>query len=162
MDRFSLNKFFEWLLSPFTNHLEHPMIFTEYPFWLFFLFVLTGYGVIYKHLRVRSFFLLLVSIYFYYKTSGFFFSILLFSTFVDYIIGNRIYQSETKKRAKLLLSISVIINLSLLVYFKYAYFFADSFNSLIVSNWHPINHFALATNKVIGSNFRVDQILLPI
>ena len=162
MGEFSTYKFFEWLIAPFTNTGEHPMIFTEYPFWLFFLFFLMGYGFIYKHLKLRSAFLFLVSIYFYYKTSGFFFSILLFSTIIDYYIGKGIHNSNSDKKAKLLLAFSVTVNLLVLVYFKYAYFFADSFNSLFGSNWHPINNFALLTNKIFETSFRVDQILLPI
>ena len=137
MAEFSTNKFFDWLFLPFISNGEHPMIFTEYPFWLFFLFVLIGYGFIYKNLRARSLFLLIVSIYFYYKTSGFFFSILLFSTLTDYGIGKCIYKTESESKAKLLLALSVTINLSVLVYFKYAYFFADSFNSMLGTQWHP-------------------------
>tara|TARA_Y100001933_G_scaffold63696_1_gene63715 strand:- start:2082 stop:3812 length:1731 start_codon:yes stop_codon:yes gene_type:complete len=162
MGEFSTYKFFEWLIDPFIISGEHPMIFTEYPFWLFFLLVLMGYGFIYKHLKLRSTFLFLVSIYFYYKTSGFFFSILLFSTIIDYYIGKGIHNSNSDKKAKLLLAFSVTVNLLVLVYFKYAYFFADSFNSLFGSNWHPINNFALLTNKIFETSFRVDQILLPI
>ena len=162
MDRFSLNKFFEWLLSPFTNHLEHPMIFTEYPFWIFFLLVLIGYSFLYKKIKLRSIFLFIVSLYFYFKTSGFFFSILLFSTIIDFFIGKGIYNSKKEGNAKIYLALSISINLLILVYFKYAYFFAESFNSIIGSQWHPINHFALFTNQIAGSSFRVDQILLPI
>ena len=162
MDRFSLNKFFEWLLSPFTNHLEHPMIFTEYPFWIFFLLVLIGYSFLYKKIKLRSIFLFIVSLYFYFKTSGFFFSILLFSTIIDFFIGKGIYHSKKEGNAKIYLALSISINLLILVYFKYAYFFAESFNSIIGSQWHPINHFALLTNQISGSSFRVDQILLPI
>ena len=162
MDRFSLNKFFEWLLSPFTNHLEHPMIFTEYPFWIFFLLVLIGYSFLYKKIKLRSVFLFIVSLYFYFKTSGFFFSILLFSTIIDFFIGKGIYNSKKEGNAKIYLALSISINLLILVYFKYAYFFAESFNSIIGSQWHPINHFALLTNQISGSSFRVDQILLPI
>ena len=162
MDRFSLNKFFEWLLSPFTNHLEHPMIFSEYPFWIFFLLVLIGYSFLYKKIKLRSIFLFIVSLYFYFKTSGFFFSILLFSTIIDFFIGKGIYHSKKEGNAKIYLALSISINLLILVYFKYAYFFAESFNSIIGSQWHPINHFALLTNQISGSSFRVDQILLPI
>ena len=162
MDRFSLNKFFEWLLSPFTNHLEHPMIFTEYHFWILFLLVLIGYSFLYKKIKLRSIFLFIVSLYFYFKTSGFFFSILLFSTIIDFFIGKRIYNSKKEGNAKIYLALSISINLLILVYFKYAYFFAESFNSIIGSQWHPINHFALLTNQISGSSFRVDQILLPI
>ena len=162
MDDFSLNKFSEWLFSPFLSYSEHPMIFTEYPFWIFFLFVLIGYGLIHSKMRLRSIFLFLASLFFYFKTSGFFFSILLFSTVADFYIGKAIYISKKDLNAKILLGLSVSINLIILIYFKYAYFFADSFNSIIGSQWHPINHFALFTNQVTGSSFRVDQILLPI
>ena len=162
MGEFSIYKFLDWLSSPFLHSAEHPMIFTEYPFWIFFLFVLIGYGFLYKKLRARSIFLFLVSIYFYFKTSGFFFTILLFSTVLDFLIGKRIYHAKTNKKAKFFLALSVTLNLFILIYFKYAYFFADSFNSLLGSNWHPINHFALATNHLTGSSFRVDKILLPI
>ena len=162
MGEFSPYEFLKWLFSPFFSRGEHPMIFTEYPFWLFFLFVLVGYGLLFKNLRLRSLFLFIVSTFFYFKTSGFFFTILIFSTLLDYYLGNAIYFSKSQIRAKLFLSISVVINLFLLVYFKYSYFFADSFNSLIGSNWQPLNHFALAANKLSGSSFRVDKILLPI
>ena len=121
-----------------------------------------GYSLFHKRLRIRSLFLFLVSIYFYYKTSGFFFSILLFSTILDFVIGQRIYRNLGGLKSTIWLAVSVTLNLTLLVYFKYAYFFADSFNAIFDSSWHPINHFALATNKLTGTTFRVDQILLPI
>lgn len=162
MGEFSIYEFLNWLFTPFITKGEHPMIFTEYPFWLFFIFVLIGLGFTYKKLRVRTLFLFCVSLYFYYKTSGFFFSILLFSTIVDYFIGKGIYAAKNKRNTQLFLAASITINLVVLVYFKYAYFFVDSFNSMLGSDWHPINHFALATNTLTGSTFRVDQILLPI
>ena len=124
--------------------------------------MLIGYGLIHSKMRLRSIFLFLASLFFYFKTSGFFFSILLFSTVADFYIGKAIYISKKELNAKILLGLSVSINLIILIYFKYAYFFADSFNSIIGSQWHPINHFALFTNQFTGSSFRVDQILLPI
>ena len=148
MGEFFIYEFLNWLFTPFIAKGEHPMIFTEYPFWLFFIFVLIGLGFTYKKLRVRTLFLFCVSLYFYYKTSGFFFSILLFSTIVDYFIGKGIYAAKNKRNAQLFLAASITINLILLVYFKYAYFFVDSFNSMLGSDWHPINHFALATNTL--------------
>ena len=162
MGEFDVSKFVAKIFSPFIDQGEHPMIFTEYPFWIFFLVVLAGYSLFHKRLRIRSLFLFLVSIYFYYKTSGFFFSILLFSTILDFVIGQRIYRNLDGLKSTIWLAVSVTLNLTLLVYFKYAYFFADSFNAIFDSSWHPINHFALATNKLTGTTFRVDQILLPI
>ena len=123
MGEFSIYQFLKWLSYPFLHSAEHPMIFTEYPFWIFFLFVLIGYCFLHKKLRARSIFLFLVSIYFYYKTSGFFFTILLFSTLLDYFIGKGIYHSTTQKKAQLLLGFSVSLNLFILIYFKYDYFY---------------------------------------
>jgi D-alanyl-lipoteichoic acid acyltransferase DltB (MBOAT superfamily) len=124
--------------------------------------VLIGYGLIHSKIRLRSIFLFVASLFFYFKTSGFFFSILLFSTIADFYIGKAIYISKKELNAKILLGLSVSINLIILIYFKYAYFFTDSFNSIVGSQWHPINHFALFTNQFTGASFRVDQILLPI
>ena len=141
---------------------EHPMIFTEITFWVFFAFVLMGMAFIQNKNKLRNAFLFLVSLFFYYKTSGFFFTILLFSTVSDFYIGKAIFYSSEIKKKKIWLALSIFINLSVLVYFKYAYFFADSFNELIGSSWHPVNRFAQFSNDIFGSSFRVDQILLPV
>lgn len=150
------------LLNGILGGDEHPMVFTEITFWIFFAFVLMGMAFIQKKNKLRNGFLFLVSLFFYYKTSGFFFIILLFSTVTDFYIGKAIFYSKESKQKKVWLALSIVINLSVLIFFKYAYFFADSFNQLIGSSWHPVNHFAQFSNEVFGSSFRVDQILLPV
>lgn len=151
----------DWLFDIFSYNDQAPLIFTDARFWVFFAVVLTVYSIIYPHRAVRNAFLFLASIFFYYKTSGFFFSILIFSTVADYLIGFQIDKSAATKR-KLWLAVSIVINLGVLVYFKYAYFFADSFNGIFGTEYHPINHFAGFANDVFGSTFRVDKILLPV
>jgi D-alanyl-lipoteichoic acid acyltransferase DltB (MBOAT superfamily) len=152
----------EQLKNIFLYNEESPLIFTELYFWVFFGVVLGGYSIIYKDRAVRNAFLFLVSLFFYYKTSGMFFTILLFSTASDYYIGKAIYSSKKILARKLWLALSIFLNLAVLIYFKYAYFFADSFNQVIGSDFHPINHFAQWSNELTGSTFRVDQILLPV
>ncbi|MBG15519.1 MAG: membrane-bound O-acyltransferase family protein [Crocinitomicaceae bacterium] len=146
----------------FLYNNDTPLLFTQLYFWVFFAIVLSVYSIVYKKNKVRNGFLFLVSLFFYYKTSGFFFSILLFSTFSDYLLGFAIYNEKNKTTKKWWLSLSIIINLSVLFYFKYAYFFADSFNQLVGTDWHPINHFASLSNQLFSTTFRVDQILLPV
>ena len=141
---------------------ETPLLFTQLYFWIFFGIVLIIYSIIYKKNKVRNGFLFLVSLFFYYKTSGFFFLILLFSTVADYLIGFLIHNGKSINAKKWWLSLSIFINLFVLFYFKYAYFFADSFNQLVGSEWHPINHFASLSNHFFSTTFRVDQILLPV
>ncbi|MFT4777797.1 MAG: D-alanyl-lipoteichoic acid acyltransferase DltB (MBOAT superfamily) [Flavobacteriales bacterium] len=148
--------------SNFFYREDRPLIFTDPIFWVFFGIVLVGFAFTYKKRGIRNAFLFIVSVYFYYKTSGFFFSLLLFSTVADYFIGFRIEKTAPGNKKKSWLALSIIINLGVLLYFKYAYFFADSFNATFGTEWHPINNFAAMSNELFGSTFRVDKILLPV
>jgi alginate O-acetyltransferase complex protein AlgI len=56
--------------------------------------------------------------------------IVLGSIIVDFYVVRRMY-SSTAKDKRLLLWISIILNVGLLAYFKYANFFIDNFNSLL-------------------------------
>ena len=88
------------LLNGILSGDEHPMVFTEITFWIFFAFVLMGMAFIQKKNKLRNGFLFLVSLFFYYKTSGFFFTILLFSTVTDFYIGKAIFYSKEPKQKK--------------------------------------------------------------
>lgn len=140
---------------------ESRLIFTEFYFWAFFGVVLTVYSIIYKKRGLRNAFLFGASIFFYYKTSGFFFTLLIFSTLADYAIGFRISKAQGNNR-KIWLALSICINLFVLVFFKYAYFFTDSFNALFQTNWVPVNYFAQMSNSFFGSHFEAVKILLPV
>ncbi len=155
-------RFNDIIQKVFLYNENEPLSFTALYFWAFFGVVLAGYSFLYKRNHARNAFLFVLSIFFYYKTSGFFFTILLFSTVTDYLLGFRIHAAEKPLHRKLWLAASISLNLIVLIYFKYAYFFADSFNSLIGSNWQPINYFAQAANSTLGTTFRVDRILLPV
>ncbi len=88
--------------------------------------------------------------------------LLLFTICSDYYWGRRIYKSNSVKSRRLFLGISVILNLALLCYFKYAYFFTESFNN-IAGTHHPFfNHFAQFSNTCFGTHFSVDKLLLPV
>jgi len=141
-----------------------PLIFTRFFFWAFFAVVLAGYSLVYrnKNRSIRAGYLFLASLFFYYKSSGFFFFILLFSTLTDFFIGKSIYRSKNELVRKLLIAASVVLNLGLLAYFKYAYFFVDSINLMLGTDWQVINHLALWANEATGTHFNVNQILLPV
>lgn len=152
----------EYLEKIFLYSTEAPLIFTRFYFWAFFALVLFGYSFLYNKKFIRSLFLFIVSLFFYYKSSGFFFFILIFSTLTDFYIGKWIYRSPKETVRKILIGLSVFINLGLLIYFKYAYFFTDTFNEIFQSEYKVINHFALWANSATGTHFEVSQILLPV
>lgn len=154
----------ELLRNIFLYDKTAPLIFTRFFFWAFFAVVLIGYSFVYKNKNrsIRAGYLFLASMFFYYKSSGFFFFILLFSTFTDFFIGKWIYNSKNEVLRKSLIALSVVVNLTLLAYFKYAYFFIDSINLMLGTDLHVINHLALWANEATGTHFNVNQILLPV
>ena len=142
--------------------LSQPFTFLNASFWAFMLVVLAGMVVSEKRVRVRNAYLFLASLFFYWKTSGAFVAILIFSTLSDWRIGGRMDRSEGAQR-KRWLAASLAINLSVLLYFKYAYFIADALQPLLGAHWSQ-PHAALGqwANEHLGTTFRVDQILLPV
>ncbi|MGB1089278.1 MAG: MBOAT family O-acyltransferase, partial [Schleiferiaceae bacterium] len=152
----------EQLSAWFTYDPSTPLLFTQQYFWVFFALVMGGYSVMYKNTARRNIFLFAVSLFFYYKTSGFYFIILLFSTLADFLIGGAIYRNKVKWQRQTLVALSVVVNLFVLGYFKYAYFVADFIHDLTGIELEVINHFALWTNEAIGTNFIFDRILLPV
>ncbi len=141
-----------------------PLIFTRFFFWGFFAVILAGYSLVYKNKNrsIRAGYLFAASLFFYYKSSGFFFFILLFSTLTDYFIGKWIFASKKESVRKLLVALSVVVNLLLLGYFKYAYFFIESLNTILGTDFQVVNHLALWANEATGTHFNVNQILLPV
>ncbi|MBS1634958.1 MAG: MBOAT family protein [Bacteroidetes bacterium] len=139
-----------------------PLIFTQLFFWAFFAVVLVFYALVYKKIALRNIYLLLVSFFFYYKTSGVFLILLLFTISSDYCWGLLIYRARSITHKKIFLTISVLLNLTLLCYFKYAYFFTESCNQLFHTNIAFFNHFSQFSNTFFGTHFSVDKLILPI
>lgn len=149
--------------------LKTPLLFTQFFFWGFFLAILAVFTIIHPYRAARNAFLFLASLFFYYKTSSFFFVLLLFSTFVDYGIGFLIDGSRTKAQKTAWLVLSVTVNLLVLSYFKYSYFFTESFNDFFGTNVQYFNHFNYwmhsagdALNIEIGKGFPIDRLIPPV
>jgi D-alanyl-lipoteichoic acid acyltransferase DltB (MBOAT superfamily) len=130
--------------------------------------VLLGYSVVYKKSKLRTIYLLAVSLFFYFKTSGVFVLLLLFTIFSDYYWGKQIHKAneantaDSTKKKKIFITISVILNLSLLSYFKYSYFFHESTNQILGTTDKFFNHFTHFSNTFFGTGFSVDKLLLPV
>ncbi len=152
----------EFLKKIFLFDPHSPLIFTRFYFWAFFTIVLAVYVFIYKKKAIRNIFLFGASLFFYYKTSGFYFILLIFSTAVDYFIGKAIYNTDKQTKRKLLVALSVFVNLFVLAYFKYSYLFIDSINFIFNTDLEVINYFAVWSNSFAGTHFDIDKIILPV
>lgn len=151
-----------FLKTIFAYNEEAPLLFTQFYFWAFFAVVFAFLSLTHNKRLLRNTFLFFTSLFFYYKTSGLFVLILIFSTLVDFFIGKKIHVSESLLRRKILVGASICINLLVLCYFKYAYFFTDAYNSMFDTNLHVINYLGLWSNEILGSSFNVSMILLPV
>ena len=150
------------IVSIFTYNESKPIIFTEASFWVFFTVLMLGYSLVYRRRFLRTAYLLLFSFFFYYKSSGLFFVLLIFATICDYTTGILIPISSKKWVRKLLVGVSVSINLGVLSYFKYSYFITNSVNNLLGTDFEVVNYLSLWTNQLFNSHFDTLTILLPV
>ena len=184
---------------------DSPLLFTHFYFWAFFALVFALFALIMSgksadsrsRLHLRNVYLLFVSWFFYYKTSGLFLLILAFVTLSDWIIAKNLSQplpnlsptsppalpsregakggsqerepragekeSHRSKRDLALLALSVTIDLGLLAYFKYAYFFTNMINDLFGTGFRVFDIFAYIGNGFSeAGRFSVDTIVLPV
>jgi alginate O-acetyltransferase complex protein AlgI len=152
----------ERLLHAFSFNEKEPLIFTHLDFWLFFLAVMIIFSAIHKNYLVRSFFLTAVSLFFYFKTSGLYVMMLGLSLVVNYLLGDAIFRSKSNTAKKWIIASSAFFNLSLLGYFKYAYFFTESFNEMFHTDFEVVNHLAVWANGFFGEGSFVTKIILPV
>jgi D-alanyl-lipoteichoic acid acyltransferase DltB (MBOAT superfamily) len=105
------------------------MLFHTWPFALFFLVFYPVYLVL-KGTRFRIPFLLASSYFFYACFNPLYLILIGYSTLVDYTAVTRMAKSP---RRKTWLSISIVNNIALLGFFKYAGFVTDNVNALLSS-----------------------------
>ena len=142
---------------------EHaPVIFTRLYFWGFFLVALAGFSIVHRRPLWRSGWLFAVSLFFYYKTSGLFVGLLGFSIVMDFFIGRASAAAQDRLRKRLLLALSVTLNLLVLGYFKYAHFVVENVNALLGTAFEPVNYFARWANAAWDAHFIENKVLLPV
>jgi len=103
------------------------LLFNSLDFAIFFPIVIIIYWIVSKKILLRNSFLLIASYVFYAWWDWRFLFLIIFSSFIDYIVGLKLYQTENKNNRKKLLFISLFFNLGLLFFFKYTNFFIESF-----------------------------------
>lgn len=104
------------------------MLFNSIEFAIFLPVVFIVYWFLLKNkIKLQNFFLLLSSYIFYGWWDWRFLSLIFISSSVDYFVGLKLQECNIDSKRKKLLFISVFINLSILVIFKYYNFFITSF-----------------------------------
>ncbi|HVX60975.1 MAG TPA: MBOAT family protein [Pirellulales bacterium] len=101
------------------------MLFCSEKFLVFFTIVFLAYWAM-PWRRARTYLLLIASFYFYASWNHWLALIIGVSTTIDYFVARSMDATEIPWRRKALLSVTIVANLGLLCYFKYANFFLQS------------------------------------
>ena len=159
----NLENFKIFISNIFSFSDQYPLLFTQFNFWAFFALVFAAFSLFHSKRLLRNGFLFFASVFFYYKTSGLFVLILIFDMILDYILGINMDHSKRQGFKKFHLIFGVVINLLVLFYFKYAYFFTDAYNTIVGSQHEVINWLAQWTNELSSKDyFDASKILLPV
>ncbi len=130
----------------------------EFAFFLPLVFLLYWF-VTHKSLKLQNTFLLLASYFFYGWWDWRFLSLIAFSSLVDYAVGQGLARTEQVRRRKLLLSVSILVNLGFLGFFKYFNFFAESFVQAFTFFGEPLEASRLNIILPVGISFYTFQTL---
>lgn len=120
---------------------DEPLIFNSG----LFLFLFTGFLWVYISLgkthRPKLIFVTLFSLYFYYKSSGAYFILLIFATVIDFTLARLIYSSGEPWKKKLYIVLTLVVNLGMLGYFKYTNFLLETLFSVTGDSFQPLDIF---------------------
>lgn len=128
----------------FSYSFENPWFFTNYGFLLVLGLFLTIYAGFSSTGFWKKLYVILFSLFFYYKSSGPYLGIFVAMIFLDYNIALAIERIENKLKRKYLLIVSILISLSFLLYFKYSNFFLS------------------IVNDSFGTDYLIKNVFLPI
>ena len=136
------------------------MIFNSLDFAVFLPLAFILYWAFNKHLRLQNLAIVGSSYFFYGWWDWRFLSLIIFSTLVDYSVGLAIsHQQASSHKRKMLLWISIIVNLGLLGFFKYYNFFLDNFVSAFSFFGSSIETGSLNIILPVGISFYTFQTL---
>jgi alginate O-acetyltransferase complex protein AlgI len=136
------------------------MLFNSIEFAVFLPLVFILYWLVFaKYLKVQNLLILIVSYIFYGWWDWRFLSLILLSSIVDYAIGLLLEDFHGTIRRKVLLGISIIVNIGILGIFKYFNFFADSFASMLGVLGFSVNPYSIKVILPVGISFYTFQTL---
>lgn len=116
-----------------------PMIFSTGTFWALFLVFIPLFGLLRKKLWQMLVFVVAFSFFFYYKSSGWFVLLLAATSFIDWTVSRLMVRTPVKWKRKSLATLSIVLSLSVLGFFKYANFFLWNWNQMVQGNFQPLD-----------------------
>lgn len=124
MDQLSID--FSKIADVLKYDAANPLLFNTGLFLLLFVAFLGIYRLLRGNRTVKMVFVILFSLYFYYKNSAEYCFILLGVCLSDYVLGLLMGKATVSWQKKLIIWVNVLINVGMLVYFKYFNLFLET------------------------------------
>ncbi len=125
----------------FVYDSANPLLFNSGAFFVFFIVIISIYTFIHKKKWANTIYLTLFSFFFYYKSSGVYVSILLFTTITDFSFAYLLHKAKTQFWRITWLLLGVLPSLGLLGYFKYTNFILFNWAAIVQGNFQPLDIF---------------------
>lgn len=129
------------LLSLFQYEQYDPLVFGTSFFLFYFFAFLFVYRLLAKTRDLKIWTIIFFSVFFYYKAAGIYFFLLVFSAIFNFYIGNRIFVTKNELLRRITFHLAIVVNLGVLVYFKYTNFLLQILNDLNVGQFNPLSIF---------------------
>lgn len=137
--QYDISTFFDNVGRMLAYEADHPMLFSSGLFWVLFLIFLPVYALLRSRRLQMVVYVVAFSLYFYYKSSAWFFTLLIITSVLDWCLSR--IMSDTRKlwKRRLCLWLSIGMSLSILGFFKYANFFLWNWNQMVEGNFQPLD-----------------------
>lgn len=127
------------VLPPFLRYEpSDPLLFHEPEFLAWFAAALMGALLLHRWRRAQTAWLTVFSFLVYYRIAGVFAGLLAGTIVFDYLIARVLDATEGPVKRRLLVVLSLVANLGLLGWFKYAGLLAETIRTLTEMPWHPV------------------------
>lgn len=127
------------LLQMLTYDGSAPMIFSSGLFWVLFMVFIPVYALVHNRHWQMIAFVVAFSLYFYYKSSGWFCLLLVATSAVDWTLSRIMVRMQRRSARLWCVWGSIALSLSVLGYFKYANFFLWNWNQMVEGNFQPLD-----------------------
>ena len=143
-------------LKNFLYNPHAPLIYNSVLFFALFTLFYLVYVFAYRNIKARNILLLVFSLFFYYKISGFYVVLLVLMATSDFLIGKKMAATPQLGKKKALMLLSVFMNIGALILFKYTNFLLNTAFGIATGEPSPM---VLSLMMPVGISFFVFKTL---
>lgn len=134
-----MSEFIERLGAILSYNPSEPLLFNTGLFLVLFVVFLCAYHAVKSRPRLKMLVVIAFSLYFYYKSASWCVAILCGVALSDWLLGMLLGRVAPRSvPAKAIVAANVVVNVGMLVYFKYFNLLLDAFGSITGSTFDPL------------------------